>query len=106
MSAKSYQGVALLAPVSFGYERFSDHDAAWFIGSSLSAMIKQAGLQKADIDGLAVASFSMGFPIALSAWQNTLVCGSTGWNSCPTAATPGLWPFGVQHEPCRLEMPR
>ena len=59
MSAKSYQGVALLAPVSFGYQRFSDHDAAWFIGNSLSAMIKQAGMQKADIDGLAVASFSM-----------------------------------------------
>ena len=58
-SSGSYEGIALLAPVSFGYERFSDHGASWFIGNTLAQMLKQANLSKADVDGLAVSSFSM-----------------------------------------------
>lgn len=58
-SPQPYEGVALVAPVSFGYERFSEHDAAWFIGNTLAEMLKEANLEKAEIDGLAVASFSM-----------------------------------------------
>ena len=57
---RSYEGVALLAPVSFGYARQSPHTAPWFIGKTLKLMLQQARLNKDDIDGFAVSSFSLG----------------------------------------------
>lgn len=56
---QSYAGVALTAPISFGYSRFSEHGAAWFIGRTLAAMLDSAGIAKQDVDGLAVSSFSL-----------------------------------------------
>lgn len=61
MSDNAYQGVALVAPTSFAYQRFSEHDASYFIGGTLREMLTTANLEKQDVDGLAVASFSM-FP--------------------------------------------
>jgi len=55
----SYQGVALVAPVTFGYQRYSDHGASWFIGRTLAEMIEAIGIQKHHVDGLAVTSFSL-----------------------------------------------
>lgn len=56
---QSYDGVALTAPISFGYSRFSERSAAWFIGRTLAAMLNSAGVAKQDVDGLAVSSFSL-----------------------------------------------
>ncbi len=56
---QSYDGVALTAPISFGYTRYSEHGAAWFIGRTLAAMLNSAGIAKQDVDGLAVSSFSL-----------------------------------------------
>lgn len=56
---QSYAGVALTAPISFGYSRFSEHGAAWFIGHTLAEMLESAGIAKQDVDGLAVSSFSL-----------------------------------------------
>ena len=61
MKKQAYQGVALVAPVSFAYQRFSKHDASYFIGGTLREMLKIANLEKQDVDGMAIASFSM-FP--------------------------------------------
>ncbi|MFT7123661.1 MAG: acetyl-CoA acetyltransferase, partial [Bermanella sp.] len=55
----SYNGIALVTPVSLGYSKVSEHSASWFIGSVLREMIDLAGIDKADIDGLAVSSFSL-----------------------------------------------
>ncbi|MGI9285432.1 MAG: thiolase family protein [Pseudomonadales bacterium] len=55
----SYAGVAITAPISFGYSRFSEHGAAWFIGRTLAAMLNSASIAKQDVDGLAVSSFSL-----------------------------------------------
>lgn len=55
----SYQGVALTCPVSFGYSKHSDKSARWYIGSVLREMLKQSGLKKSAVDGLAVSSFSL-----------------------------------------------
>ena len=55
----SYDGIALVTPVSLGYSKVSEHSASWFIGSVLREMIDLAGIDKADIDGLAVSSFSL-----------------------------------------------
>lgn len=56
---RDYAGVALVTPTSLTYVRYSDHGAAWFIGRALSQMLAQAGIDKADVDGLAVSSFTL-----------------------------------------------
>lgn len=58
-TSSSFEGVAIMAPVTFGYERYSDHGAQWFIGQTLKRVIESAGVAKQDVDGLAVASFSL-----------------------------------------------
>ncbi|MEB3323660.1 MAG: thiolase family protein [Synechococcaceae cyanobacterium] len=55
----SYEGIALVAPVSLGYARTSEHGASWYIGSVLRELVAAAGIGKEDIDGLAVSSFSL-----------------------------------------------
>ena len=55
----SYSGIALVCPVTLGYSKTSTHSASWFIGSVLRELIADAGITKAEIDGLAVSSFSL-----------------------------------------------
>ena len=55
----AYTGVALAAPVSLGYTRTSTHAAPWFVGGALEAMLRQSGLPKSAVDGLAVGSFTL-----------------------------------------------
>ena len=54
-----YDGVALVASITVPYERFSEKGAQWFFGKALSALITSAGIDKDDIDGLAVSSFTL-----------------------------------------------
>lgn len=56
---QSYQGVALIAPFTVPYSRVSERGAAWFIGRTLAGMLAQSGLDKSEIDGLAVSSFTL-----------------------------------------------
>jgi acetyl-CoA acetyltransferase len=67
---QSYDGVALLAPISFGYARQSAHGAAWFIGRTLQQMLASSGLAKSDVDGFAFSSFSLGVDSAITLTQN------------------------------------
>jgi acetyl-CoA acetyltransferase len=55
----SYQGIALVSPVSLGNRKKSEHSARWFIGSVLRELIAAAGIAKSDVDGLAVSSFGL-----------------------------------------------
>ena len=56
---KSYQGVALCCPISFGYRRYSRHSTIWFIGRVLQQLLNAAGISKSNLDGLAISSFSL-----------------------------------------------
>ncbi len=67
---RDYQGVALLAPVSHGYAKQGPHTAPWFIGRTLKLMLEQAGLQKDDIDGFAISSFSLGIDSVIPLTQH------------------------------------
>lgn len=60
MAALGYSGVAVACPVTVPYQRTSDRQAHWFIGRALKALVDAAGIDKADIDGLAVSSFTLG----------------------------------------------
>ncbi|MEC7803487.1 MAG: thiolase family protein [Pseudomonadota bacterium] len=58
-TSKPYDGVAVTAPITIPYTRYSERGATWFIGRALAEMIKAASIEKADIDGLAVSSFTL-----------------------------------------------
>ena len=51
--------IALVAPITFGYVRYSDEDVTWFAGNTLRAMLERCGLTSDAIDGLSIASFSL-----------------------------------------------
>ena len=55
---QSYEGIALVAPVTIPYEKKTEHSAEWFIGRVLAELLQESGLEKSDVDGLSVASFS------------------------------------------------
>ncbi|MEM7269664.1 MAG: thiolase family protein [Pseudomonadota bacterium] len=58
---QSYEGVAVCAPFSAPYQRYSVDTAHFWIAKALKGALDQAGLKPLDIDGLSVASFTL-FP--------------------------------------------
>lgn len=58
---QSYEGVALVAPASMPYLRYSIETAHWWIARALKASLDGAGLGPGDLDGFCVASFTL-FP--------------------------------------------
>ena len=59
MTPRGYDGVALAAPVSFGYRRFTLRDTQWYLARLLKACLDGAGIEKRQVDGLALASFTL-----------------------------------------------
>lgn len=55
----NYDGVAIVAPVSVPYERFSDKPAHFWIGKALKALVEETGLSPADFDGFCASSFAL-----------------------------------------------
>lgn len=74
MSATSkrlpYDGVVVGAPVTIPYRRYSTHSAHWWIGRAVRAVIERAGLRPQDIDGLSLASFTVGPDTAIGLTQH------------------------------------
>lgn len=54
-----YDGVALVAPVTIPYARFSDRPAHFWIGKTLKALAEKTGLSPADFDGFCASSFTL-----------------------------------------------
>lgn len=69
-SRQSYDGVVAAVPVTVPYERYSTHAAHWWLGHALAALIRGAGLAKADIDGVCVSSFTLGPDTAVGLMQH------------------------------------
>ena len=65
-----YDGVVLAVPVSIPYQRFSVHGAHWWIGRALREVLRGAGLEKRQLDGLIVSSFSLGSDTAVGLTQH------------------------------------
>jgi acetyl-CoA acetyltransferase len=63
---QSYEGVALVSPVTIPYEKQSEKQAEWFLGRALAEMLSKSGLQKNEIDGLAISSFTLSPDSAVS----------------------------------------
>ena len=56
---RSYEGIALVAPTTLPYVRYSERGAAWFIGRTLAMLVESAAIAKKNVDGLAIASFTL-----------------------------------------------
>lgn len=56
-----YDGVVIAAPVTIPYVRYSTKDAHWFLARAISGLLKSSGLNKQELDGLGVSSFTL-FP--------------------------------------------
>ena len=67
---KPYDGVVVCAPVTVPYRRYSTNSAHWWIGRALHALVKRANIRPADIDGLAVSSFTVGPDTAVGLTQH------------------------------------
>ena len=70
MRRRGYDGVVLAVPVSIPYQRFSIHGAHWWIGRALREVLRGAGLEKRQLDGLIVSSFSLGSDTAVGLTQH------------------------------------
>jgi acetyl-CoA acetyltransferase len=75
MTARAnYDGVAVAVPVTVPYERFSDLPVHSWIGKALKALIDGSGLEKEQIDGLSLASFTLAPDNPVSVAQHMGMC--------------------------------
>jgi len=67
---KTYDGVALAAPVTVPYVRYSIRAAHWWLARVFSEILRTAHLEKDDIDGLTVSSFTLAPDTAIGLTQH------------------------------------
>ena len=65
-----YEGVAVAVPVTVPYQRYATQGAHWFVGQALKGLLDAAGLDKRQIDGLTISSFSLGPDTAVGVTQH------------------------------------
>lgn len=65
-----YTGVAVCAPITVPYKRFSAEPAHWWAGRALRLLHENTGLRPADIDGFCFSSFSCGPDTAVGMTQH------------------------------------
>jgi len=70
LQRKGYEGVALTVPVTVPYERYTTKGAHWYVGQAVRALVQGSGLDKAQIDGLTVSSFSLAPDTAVGVTQH------------------------------------
>ena len=70
----SYDGVALVAPFSTPYQRYSIDTAHFWIATALRGTLKGAGLAPADLDGFSVSSFTLFPDTAVGLTQHLGLC--------------------------------
>jgi acetyl-CoA acetyltransferase len=67
---KRYEGVAVAAPVTVPYVRYSIRAAHWWLARALSSVIEISRLKKEEIDGLSVSSFTLAPDTAVGLTQH------------------------------------
>src|ERR1700729_1008171 len=65
-----YDGVVLCTPTTVPYERFSHRAAQWWIGTALRELLRGSGVDKGDVDGFCVSSFTLGPDTAVGLTQH------------------------------------
>src|SRR5690348_3068628 len=54
-----YHDIVACAPVTAPYARRSEHSAAWWLGTALRELLRASELDKRDIDGICLSSFTL-----------------------------------------------
>jgi acetyl-CoA acetyltransferase len=67
---QAYDGVVLAAPVTVPYVRYSIRSAHWWLARALSDVLETAKLDKAQVDGLTVSSFTLAPDTAIGLTQH------------------------------------
>ena len=67
---KAYDGVALAAPITVPYVRYSIRAAHWWLARAFSKVLERASLKKQDVDGLTVSSFTLAPDTAIGLTQH------------------------------------
>src|SRR5712692_5357848 len=67
---KGYEGVALAAPVTVPYVRYSIRAAHWWLATALSRILKTSALKKEQVDGLTISSFTLAPDTAIGLTQH------------------------------------
>lgn len=74
MKRLNYEGVAVVAPFSMPYQRYSIDTAHWWIAKALRGSLDAAGLAPAELDGFSVASFTLFPDSAVGLTQHLGLC--------------------------------
>ncbi len=69
-NSRDYRDVVLVAPVTVPYVRYSIRSAHWFVANALARLMKESNLNKADIDGLSIGSFTLAPDTAIGLTQH------------------------------------
>ena len=75
MKPRDFDDIVLTSPVSFGYAKFSEQSAIWFASQVLRKLLQASNLEKRQINGLSLSSFSLApdtVPSAVEAMGLTL----------------------------------
>lgn len=56
---RGYESVVVTAPVTVPYVKHSINGAHWFVARALRGLLEAGGLEKSDIDGLCLSSFTL-----------------------------------------------
>ena len=67
---KPYDGVAVAAPVTVPYVRYSIRAAHWWLARAFSQVLNSSGLGKDSVDGLTVSSFTLAPDTAIGLTQH------------------------------------
>ena len=67
---QGYAGIALAAPVTVPYVRYSIRAAHWWLATALSRILKASGLKKEQVDGLTISSFTLAPDTAIGLTQH------------------------------------
>lgn len=65
-----YEDAVVAVPVTIPYVRYSTHGAHWFVARALRALLDGSGLDKADLDGLCLSSFTLAPDTAVGVTQH------------------------------------
>lgn len=68
--ARTLREAVVAAPVTVPYVRHSIRGAPWFFARALSQLLSDSGLEKSDIDGLSVGSFTLAPDTAIGLTQH------------------------------------
>ena len=56
---QNYDGAVIAVPVTIPYARYSVRSAHWWLARALGELLRVSGIRKADLDGLAISSFTL-----------------------------------------------